>query len=149
MLRIRRKNWSIGFSNRTWRCRTRHKTKSLPGMVRRPSINTRISEPSFFTRSRTRKVFLEPGISPQRNFIPKRIVADALLTTPRRTQALQIQNLLMRIRPRAAWVTHLSLEKRPLLVPMRITGRFWARAQIRRHLTRRTSRSPSSRYGSC
>ena len=57
MPRTRRKNWSIVFLSRTWRCRTMRKIRSLLGTVRRPSINAQTLELFLSTKNRSSKSF--------------------------------------------------------------------------------------------
>ena len=69
------------------------KTRNLLETVRRPSINAQTLEPFSFTRSRTRKIFLEHETSPQRNFILRPTAVDAPPTRFRHSKHWQIPRL--------------------------------------------------------
>ena len=148
MPRTRRKNWSIVFLSRTWRCRTMRNIRSLLGTVRRPSINAQTLELFLSTKNRTQKVF-QHETSPQRNFILRPTTANAMLTTFHRNMRSRIPRLPTRIRLPAEFMMHLSPGKRLPLELMEVTGRFWIRARIRSHSTEKMSRSRSSKCASC
>src|SRR5882757_7121133 len=124
------------------------KTRNLPETVRHPLISVQTSEPFTFTRNRARKSFLEHETSPQRSFILRPTAGDAPPMF-RHSKHLQIPRLPMQIRPLAAFVTHLSPEKRSPFVHMQVTGPFWTKARVRSRSTEKTSRSRSSRCASC
>lgn len=149
MLKTRKKNLSIGFSSRTWRCRTMRKTRNLLGTVQRPSINAQTSGRFTFTRNQARKVFLECETFLHRNFILKPIVADAAPTRFRHSKHFHIPRPPTQIRGPWVLVAHLNPGKRSLLVRTQVTGRFWTKAKVRNRSTEKTSRSRSSRYASC
>jgi len=149
MPRTRRKNWSIVFLSRTWRCRTMRNIRSLLGTVRRPSINAQTLELFLSTKNRTQKVF-QHETSPQRNFILRPTAAGALHTRLRRSKHLQIPRLPTQIRPRVVFVMYLSPAKgSPLARMPQVPGRFWTKARARSRSTEKTSRSRSSRCASC
>jgi hypothetical protein len=122
--RTRKKNWSIGFSSLTWRCRMMLKTRNLAETVQYPSTNAQTSERFSFTGNRARKIMAGPETSRPRNFILRPTVADAPRTKSRHSKPLQIPKLPMAVKPPAVFVTHLSPGRKSLPVRMQVIGPF-------------------------